>query len=71
MQIGLNSGIFPATWSPSEKVEATARVGARGLEINIDANQLWTQRLDAADRAALRKQCLDAGVFHHDCQPGP
>ncbi|NJN82182.1 MAG: TIM barrel protein [Caldilineaceae bacterium] len=62
MQIGLNSGIFPATWTPSEKVEASARVGASSLEINIDANQLWTQRLDRADRASLRKQSQDAGV---------
>ncbi len=62
MKIGLNSGIFPATWNPSQKVEATARVGATGLEINIDANQLWTQRLDTAARTALRRQAQDAGV---------
>jgi L-ribulose-5-phosphate 3-epimerase len=62
MKIGLNSGIFPATWDPSQKVEATARVGAAGLEINIDANQLWTQRLDGAARRALRRQAEDAGV---------
>lgn len=62
MKIGLNSGTFPATWNPSQKVEATARVGATGLEINIDANQLWTQRLDRSARAALRSQAQDAGV---------
>ena len=62
MKIGLNSGIFPATWSPAQKVEATARVGASGLELNIDANQLWTQRLDGAARRALRQQAADAGV---------
>lgn len=62
MNIGLNFGIFPATWSPGQKVEATARVGAAALEVNIDANALWTQRLDTATRAALRKQAEDAGV---------
>lgn len=62
MQIGLNSGIFPASWQPAQKVEATARVGAAGLELNIDAPQLWTQRLDAVARHALRKQAQDAGV---------
>lgn len=62
MQIGLNSGIFPASWQPAQKVEATARVGAAGLELNIDAAQLWTQRLDAAARQALRKQAQDAGI---------
>ncbi|MEZ4866825.1 MAG: sugar phosphate isomerase/epimerase family protein [Caldilineaceae bacterium] len=62
MELGLNSGTFPATMNPSQKVEATARVGGTGLELNIDANQLWTQRLDQADRAALRKQAQDAGV---------
>lgn len=62
MKIGLNSSIFPATWTPSQKVEATARVGATDLEINIDANQLWTQRLDAAERSALRRLAQDAGV---------
>jgi sugar phosphate isomerase/epimerase len=43
-------------------VEATARVGATGLEVNIDANALWTQRLDKAARAALRQQAADAGI---------
>lgn len=62
MKIGMNSGTFPAILNPAQKVEATARVGATGLEINIDANQLWTQRLNKADRAALRKQAQDAGV---------
>jgi sugar phosphate isomerase/epimerase len=62
MNIGLNFGIFPATWSPAEKVEATARAGATGLEVNIDANALWTQRLDKAARSALRQQAADAGV---------
>lgn len=62
MKIGMNSGTFPATLNPSQKVEATARVGAAGLELNIDANQLWTQRLSQADRIALRKQAQDAGV---------
>jgi L-ribulose-5-phosphate 3-epimerase len=62
MNIGLNFGIFPANWSPAQRVEATARVGAAALEVNIDANALWTQRLDAAARSALRKQAVDAGV---------
>ncbi|MCX6044578.1 MAG: sugar phosphate isomerase/epimerase [Chloroflexi bacterium] len=62
MKIGLNSGIFPATWSPSEKVAATARVGATGLELNIDGNQLWTQRLDSEARRALRQQAKAANV---------
>ena len=62
MKIGLNSGIFPAAWDPSQKVEATARVGGTGLEINIDANQLWTQRLDGAGSRVLRRQAQDAGV---------
>ncbi|MEZ4713176.1 MAG: sugar phosphate isomerase/epimerase family protein [Caldilineaceae bacterium] len=62
MKIGMNSGAFPASLNPSQKVEATARVGATGLEINIDANQLWTQRLDRAARASLRQQARDAGV---------
>jgi sugar phosphate isomerase/epimerase len=62
MKIGLNSGIFPPAWNPSQKVEASARVGAAGMELNIDAVQLWTQRLDAAARRALRQQAQDAGV---------
>jgi len=62
MKIGMNSGTFPATMTPSQKVEATARVGATGLELNIDTNQLWTQRLDQAARKALRLQAQDAGV---------
>ena len=62
MKIALNSGIFPASWTPSQKVEASARVGAVGMELNIDGNQLWTQRLDAKERRALRKQSKDAGV---------
>lgn len=62
MQIGLNSGIFPTAWTPDQKVEATARVGATGLELNIDTNQLWTQRLDAGARRALRRQAEDAQV---------
>lgn len=62
MKIGMNSGTFPATMTPDQKVEATARVGATGLELNIDANQLWTQRLDHAARKALRQQATDAGV---------
>ncbi len=62
MNIGLNFGIFPATWSPAEKIEATARAGATGLEVNVDANALWTQRLDKSARAALRQQAADAGV---------
>lgn len=62
MKIGMNSGTFPATLNPFQKVEATARVGATGLELNIDANQLWTQRLNKADRTALRKQAQDAGI---------
>ncbi|MBX3010332.1 MAG: TIM barrel protein [Caldilineaceae bacterium] len=62
MKIGMNSGTFPATMNPAQKVEATARVGATGLELNIDATQLWTQRLSKAERTALRKQAADAGV---------
>jgi L-ribulose-5-phosphate 3-epimerase len=62
MQIALNSGIFPAAWQPAQKVEATARVGAAGLELNIDATQLWTQRLDAEARRALHQTAQDAGV---------
>jgi hexulose-6-phosphate isomerase len=62
MKIGLNSGIFPGSWQPAQKVETTARAGATGLELNIDAGQLWTQRLDAAARKALAQQAQDAGV---------
>ncbi len=62
MKIALNSGIFPGNWQPSQKLEATARVGAAGMELNIDTNQLWTQRLDKAARRALRQQAQDAGV---------
>ncbi len=62
MQIGLNSGIFPKRWSPAEKLEAAARVGAAGLELNIDADQLWTRRLDDTARRQLAQQARDAGV---------
>jgi L-ribulose-5-phosphate 3-epimerase len=62
MQIGLNFGIFPVNWSPGQRIEATARVGATALEVNIDANALWTQRLDRAARSALCQQAADAGV---------
>jgi len=62
MKIGLNSGIFPSTWQPGQKVEATARAGAAGMELNIDAPQLWTQRLNASARQQLRRQAQDAGV---------
>jgi hexulose-6-phosphate isomerase len=62
MKIALNSGIFPGAWSPAEKLEAAARVGAEGLELNIDANALWTQRLDGAARQALRQQAQHAGL---------
>jgi L-ribulose-5-phosphate 3-epimerase len=62
MDIALNSGIFPANWHPTQKVEATARVGAVGLELNVDTNQLWTQRLDSAQRRSLYRQAQDAGV---------
>lgn len=62
MIIGLNSGIFPAAWTPAQKVDAAARVGAVGLELNIDAAQLWTQRLDREARRSLRRQAADAGV---------
>lgn len=62
MKIGMNSGTFPASMSPHQKVEATARVGATGMELNIDTNQLWTQRLDGAERRSLRQQAQDAGV---------
>jgi sugar phosphate isomerase/epimerase len=37
-------------------------VGADGLELNIDANALWTQRLDGLERQALRQQAQDAGI---------
>ena len=62
MKIALNSGIFAASWSPADKLEAAARAGAAGLELNIDANALWTQRLDPAARRALRQQARDAEV---------
>lgn len=62
MKIGMNSGTFPASLTPFQKVEATARVGATGLELNIDANQLWTERLSKAERTVLRKQAQDAGI---------
>lgn len=62
MKIGLNSGIFPKSWSPAEKLEATVRVGATGLELNIDADQLWTRRLDGATRSRLVQQARAAGV---------
>jgi hexulose-6-phosphate isomerase len=62
MKIALNSGIFPAQWSPGEKLAASARAGAAGLELNIDTTALWTQRLDGAARQALRQQALDLGV---------
>ncbi len=62
MHIGLNSGIFPKHWSPAEKLEAAARVGAAGLELNIDADQLWTRRLDHDARRRLAQQARDAGV---------
>ncbi len=62
MKVGLNSGIFPGTWSPAQKVEAAARAGAAGLELNIDGNQLWTRRLSGEDRSRLRQQAEDAGV---------
>lgn len=62
MKFALNSGIFPGNWSPAQKLEATARVGAGGLELNVDANALWTQRLDGAARQALVRQAQDAGI---------
>jgi sugar phosphate isomerase/epimerase len=62
MKIGLNSGIFPSDWTPSQKLEAAARVGAAGLELNIDTNQLWTYRLDWGARETLRRQIADTGV---------
>jgi hexulose-6-phosphate isomerase len=62
MKIALNSGVFPASWSPAEKLEAAARAGAAGLELNVDANALWTQRLDDAARQALRQQAREAGL---------
>ena len=62
MKFALNSGIFPGAWSPAQKLEATARVGAGGLELNVDANALWTQRLDGAARQALVRQAQDAGI---------
>ena len=63
MKFALNSGILPGAWSPAEKLEAAARVGAEGLELNIDANALWTQRLDRSARQALRQQAQDAGLL--------
>jgi sugar phosphate isomerase/epimerase len=62
MKFALNSGILPGGWSPAEKLEATARVGADGLELNVDANALWTQRLDRAARHALHQQAQDLGI---------
>ena len=62
MKFALNSGIFPGAWSPAEKLEATVRAGAEGLELNVDANALWTQRLDRPTRQALRQQAQDAGI---------
>src|SRR5688572_16665374 len=62
MKIGLNSGTFPVSMTPVQKVEATARVGAAGLELNIDTTQLWTQRLDATARQELRRRAQDVGV---------
>lgn len=62
MKFALNSGIFPGAWSPAEKLEAAARVGADGLELNIDANALWMQRLDRAARQALSQQARDARI---------
>jgi L-ribulose-5-phosphate 3-epimerase len=63
MKFALNSGILPGGWSPAEKLDAAARVGADGLELNIDANALWTQRLDQAARQGLRQQAQDAGIL--------
>jgi sugar phosphate isomerase/epimerase len=62
MKIALNSGIYPSTWSPATKLDATARAGAAGLELNIDANALWPQRLDRAARQVLRRQAADLGL---------
>ena len=62
MRFALNSGIFPNSWQPAAKIEAAVRVGADGLELNIDANALWTQRLDSTARQDLRRQAQDAGI---------
>jgi hexulose-6-phosphate isomerase len=62
MKVGLNSGIFPPTWSLTEKLETAAHVGAEGLELNIDVNALWTERLDLPARHDLRQQAEDLGV---------
>jgi L-ribulose-5-phosphate 3-epimerase len=62
VKFALNSGIFPGRWSPAQQVEAAVRAGADGLELNIDANALWTQRLDDTARQALRRQARDAGI---------
>jgi L-ribulose-5-phosphate 3-epimerase len=62
MKFALNSGIFPGAWSPADKLQAAARAGAGGLELNIDANVLWTQRLDGAARQALRQQAETLGI---------
>jgi hexulose-6-phosphate isomerase len=62
MKIALNSGIFPTNWTPAEKLDATSRVGAAGLELNIDTTHLWTRRLDTAARRALRQRATDADL---------
>jgi sugar phosphate isomerase/epimerase len=62
MKFALNSAIFPGRLSLAEKLEAAARVGADGLELNINAAQLWTQRLDGDARRTLRQQARDVGI---------
>lgn len=62
MRIALNSGIYPAAWSPLEKLEATARSGAVGLELNVDATQLWTRRLDGPARGRLAERARELGI---------
>jgi hexulose-6-phosphate isomerase len=62
MKFALNSAIFPGRLSLAEKLEAVARVGGDGLELNINAGQLWTQRMDGDARRALRQQARNVSV---------
>jgi sugar phosphate isomerase/epimerase len=62
MRISLSSMIFPGAWAIDQKLEGAARVGAAGLELTIDANQLWTRRLNNRARAQLRRQASDLGL---------
>ncbi|MFH1183557.1 MAG: sugar phosphate isomerase/epimerase family protein, partial [Chloroflexota bacterium] len=44
------------------KLEGTARSGASGLELAIDAGQHWTRRLSKGARTQLRRQASDLGL---------